>query len=633
MSMKNKNEEFPINQGEELIDTFGGFSFYAWSNNTDDYKLIAEAIELWPPASFTMDVLGYVNKYVKGDKYIFDGTVSNLKYLVNNGFLDINDIQEPSLFQGLKNLLKKNLRRTISDVFDEVEDGLILQAIITKHPEFIRFLDYIPQGAKLKELLPKNNEELRVLWDVNENDEENIPIDTDRWSPQAMRCKCVLVGMYINAGKIHISEKSTHLIRVLSTLHDKDIEDRNENKLVAINSMWGVLTASQPWRENRTLTFQQLLRKDFLLMTAVKGSFLSEFYKQHLYPLVKEVASEFYEDFEKHPAYLAIMNSVVIIIYRLIEFSEKKGKRHDTLRFDGIFNRALEYIFTEDGRLQDWFVEHFKNELRERAKIIKLLEKAGTKVNLGDKDAIVYIPVLESFRYYTKLSKSYLPYLLSIFRSKEILPEEKNRIIKPIIFNIQRIIALKLEENDEWENELKEEFSVLMLNIFDPLIKATTNSNSVPGQESFDKATVYDTLKTELFLSILKYDSTIVPNFFGYIKTILPFQKISYFRENKTHSSTKTVSQLSEKYGETNDPDKLEDFINNLFGDDGTIEKMMNSVDDASNKKWVSSMLDSLPPAEKAAVLKAFINNEKLTATENKAKNRGLSKLQNLAKK
>ena len=44
-------------------------------------------------------------------------------------------------------------------------------------------------------------------------------------------------------------------------------------------------------------------------------------------------------------------------------------------------------------------------------------------------------------------------------------------------------------------------------------------------------------------------------------------------------------------------------------------------------------MLDSLPPAEKAAVLKAFINNEKLTATENKAKNRGLSKLQNLAKK
>lgn len=81
-----------------------------------------------------------------------------------------------------------------------------------------------------------------------------------------------------------------------------------------------------------------------------------------------------------------------------------------------------------------------------------------------------------------------------------------------------------------------------MLNIFDPLIKATTNSNSVPGQESFDKATVYDTLKTELFLSILKYDSTIVPNFFGYIKTILPFQKISYFRENKTHSSTKTVS-------------------------------------------------------------------------------------------
>lgn len=65
MSTKNKNEEFPINQGEELIDTFGGFSFYAWSNNTDDYKLIAEAIELWPPASFTMDVLGYVNKYVK----------------------------------------------------------------------------------------------------------------------------------------------------------------------------------------------------------------------------------------------------------------------------------------------------------------------------------------------------------------------------------------------------------------------------------------------------------------------------------------------------------------------------------------------------------------------------------------
>lgn len=136
--------------------------------------------------------------------------------------------------------------------------------------------NYIPQGAKLKELLPKNNEELRVLWDVNENDEENIPIDTDRWSPQAMRCKCVLVGMYINAGKIHISEKSTHLIRVLSTLHDKDIEDRNENKLVAINSMWGVLTASQPWK--RIVRHIQDF-ENFLLMTAVKVFVFNEFYK------------------------------------------------------------------------------------------------------------------------------------------------------------------------------------------------------------------------------------------------------------------------------------------------------------------------------------------------------------------
>ncbi len=72
---------------------------------------------LWHSHIYVADVLNIVNNYVKSDgKYIFDGTVKNLKYLVNNKYLNIDDILndipniKPDDIKILKELLKKHLK-------------------------------------------------------------------------------------------------------------------------------------------------------------------------------------------------------------------------------------------------------------------------------------------------------------------------------------------------------------------------------------------------------------------------------------------------------------------------------------------------------------------------------------------
>lgn len=616
-------------QGYESMDVFGGFSFYAWSSNTDDYKLIAEALDLWSPVQYTMEALSYVNKYIKDDKYIFDGTVGNLKFLVKNNLLDIDNIKEFPHLTGLKDLLKKYLKPTIEDIFDELQDGLILRDIIFKYPKYWYLLDYTSQGAKLRELLPKDETKFRELFGLNENYEEEVPMSSDRWSPQAMKCKVVLIGLYLKAGKLSFSANCKKTIEVMSTLSEKDVEECNEDKLVVINSMWSGLTGQQPWNKKRSITFQQLLRKDLLLIN-IDGSDLNLIYKNFLYPLVKEVSDKYYDDFDKHPAFLAIMNATVVILHRLMDFT-KQGKRHSKLRLDGILNKSLEYIFTEDFKLQDWFIKHFKEELEKRIRIINLMDKVGARIKLVKNEAIVYMPILESFRFYIEISRYYIPYIIKIFRAKDISFDDKNEVIKPIVFNIQRIIALGEKDTDKWENKLKEDFSVLMLNIFDPLIRSTA-SISAPKQKLFDKETIYDTLKTEVFLSILKYDSVKNPNFFGYIKTILPFQLKTELRENKTNASTQTITQLSNKFGIADDPDKLEGFMDSIFGSDKEAEKLIELINNESEIKKALEIIESLPPAEKEAIKKAYIRNEKLSDTERKAKNRGLKKARNLIK-
>lgn len=628
MSMKNEDKkasDILSQQGYESMDVFGGFSYFAWSSNNHDYKLIAEALDIWYPVPYTMEALNYVNKYVKSDKYIFDGTISSLKYLVKNNLLSIDEIKEFHHLTGLKDLLKKYLRPTIEDIFEELPDGIILKDIILKYPNYWYLLDYTTQGAKLRELLPKDDKEFRELFGLDENFNEETPMNPDRWSPQAMKCKVVLIGLYLNNKKLSFSSDCKKTIEVMSTLSEKDIEECNEEKLVIINSIWSGITGGQPWNKKKAITFQQLFRKDLLLIN-IDGSDLNFIYKNFLYPLVREVVDKYYDNFDKHPAYLAVMNAIVVILHRLTDFT-KNGTRHSKLRLDGILNKPLEYIFTEDYKLQDWFVRHFKAELEKRIKIINLMDKVGARVKLTKSEGIVYMPILESFRFYIEVSRYYIPYIIKIFRDKEITPEEKNEIIKPIVFNIQRIISLNEKDVDKWENKLKEDFSVLILNTFDPLIKS--NTSTLIKKEALDIDTAHDTLKTEIFLSILKYDATKNPNFFGYIKAILPFQVKTELRENKTQSMTKNITELSSSAGIADEPDKLESFIDNIFGSDDSAEKLIDSIYNDSKREEALSIIDSLPPAERDAIKKAYINNEQLTDTERRAKNRGLKKVQN----
>ncbi len=154
------------------------------------------------------------------------------------------------------------------------------------------------------------------------------------------------------------------------SLSKKDVEQQNKGKLIYINSLWSSLAGTFPWNKGRVLTFQQVINEDFTNINT-KGTDLNQLYEKFLSDSTNKIAKKYFPDYEEegHIASLAIKKAIVVILYRLTDYCSE-GTRHTELRFDGIFNKPLEYIFNKNLELQNWFVKHFKNELEKRIKFI-----------------------------------------------------------------------------------------------------------------------------------------------------------------------------------------------------------------------------------------------------------------------
>lgn len=79
-----------------LLD--GPVGFYSWAENCVDYSLMGELIPKVKNTSHLISVLNEVNQLLpENPKYIFDGTISSLGYLIENSLADINKLKNPLL--------------------------------------------------------------------------------------------------------------------------------------------------------------------------------------------------------------------------------------------------------------------------------------------------------------------------------------------------------------------------------------------------------------------------------------------------------------------------------------------------------------------------------------------------------
>ncbi len=603
-------------QGEEAFDVLGRMGGHDWCDNRHDYLLIAEVIgearELNIPTASVTEFLGETNKFVKcpNNKYIFDGTIRNLKFLIKNGFLNIDDIEDAKLGSiSLKELLERYSKQvTIDEIFDELSEGKVLKSIAFENPKLIHSFAKLPQGKRLKELIPKDKESLERLV----GGDKKIEMNPDRWSPQAMRCKAVQVGLYLANGKIFLP-RSSGTVQALSSLKEDDIDKRNEEKLVFVNSLWIVLASAGKWNKNRNLNFQEILRKDCFLIQA-EGTFLSLFYDNYLAKIVQQVANKYFKNFDKnHPAYFAVINTVVIILYRMIDYISQ-GSRHPSFRIDGFLNKGFEYIFTKKFKLQKWFKKYFESELDKRVYFISLLQTGNiSTINFMKRRVVIYLPVFESFRFFSSnLQISLIPRLIGIFHNKSIPLKIKNDIVKSIVFNVQKIIVLP--KGDEYENGLKDKFIILLLDTFTPLIKKISDRvvNVYGGAKSYcDYDDVKATADEEMLNAILKYDATINPNFLGYIKKCLPLNVRSATRGRKMDFTAQRMER---------------EWLENLPSPED-LEKQIQSEE---RQREIRECLSKLTPKTREAIEKAYYRGEKLDDKERKAKNRGLEKLRKI---
>lgn len=607
-------------QGSELFDFTGAFTLYSWSYNCYDYKLMVEILDITPDFTYAVEAVNEISKQIDPEcKYVFDGTIPCLKYLVKNKYLDIDKLEaNPYKYTDLIiPLLKKYLHPTIEEVFDDVLNGKIMKRFFLDYPNIFREkMLKTPEGQifleKLREIT-KNGEGLLKMFGANEKGEEEISMNRDRWSPQALRCKLFVLAIMTRSGKFFISRQSEKLIENLKSITESDIQNSNKEKFSSVNAAW-MMVANKPWNKSESFSVQEQLAYDGIKIN-IEGTDLRDIYEGILEPMTVEAVKKYYPTFKKKdPIYLAVMNAIVIILYRANEFAEKRGVRTPNLGIEGFFSTYLNYIFDEDGKIQDWFKEFYKEELEKRVKFIQVLDKNDISVvEINGTRRIFYLPVFESFRFFPHPNLSYrLDELVDFFHNRKIDIVIKNDVLKNIVFNIQKIVALEnRDKRDENEMVIKDNMMLLILSCFMPIMKSIVKKHKGREKKFLDFEDITSIVNTELIVMVLSYDQNKNSSFLGYISSALHRYVWTQIRPNKTDQNTGLVDEESVF---ENVPDSEQADILELLESKVALEK-------------VREVLEDLPEKQREAIKKSMQSNEKLSDTERRAKNRGIKKI------
>ena len=585
----NKNKKVG-SQSKEFFDL--GFNLLSWSNDAQNYEIIAKLIPKVRESHDVIEILDEINQLLntKNLPHIFDGTIDSLKYFIDKYCLDVDKIE----------------------------------------------------NAILREI---------VLDCLNQEGKTNLKVNQDRWSGQALRCKAILVGLYLRNGKLQIASKISRDVGCFTMLNESDfplfgddiekgkLSDVSMKRLTSLNATWVGLASLSPWGKGKTKGIDKVVVENMVDSFHKESDYHDLFIK--LQPHIDKIASKYFPGFHKtdHRACVAVRHATLIVLYRVIDNLPEKVKRHPKLRVDGMFNKWLEYIFTDDFEFQDWFIEYLEKEVDKRVKFLRMMadehiymkidprverymkKTMGKNYRPPKTDRLYYLPIFESFRFVPPGSVSLFGRLVTLFHNRDISIVEKEVLVRNIVFNIQKLIVINKDTKKsnssgdslyDAEKAIKESFMMLFLDMLVPLARSIMKKQYKylsPRKGDFDD--LKQIIDTELLDLILKYDSTKNSSFFGYMKIMLPLNVKSRIREKKINDS----------------PVSLEKAMDSNFEGVAVEENYNEMIDRDDMQKKISKYLEKLPEKEKSAIKNAFYNNSRLSATERRAKNRGLQRL------
>lgn len=633
----------------ESFDVWGKAQFAMWSNIRYDFELICELTRYRRSAKSCLEILDTVNHYLKNtpEKVFFDGTIKCLKFLIKNNYLNLADL--PTLTHDeryLVELLEKYSKRLdITDIISDIEEPT-LRAMLLEYPNYISEITKDPLGSHLiaKAMLKNGITDADSLVEKVDNGLNAIEVDKDKNSKEAMKCKIIYLGLFVNNRKISIPRGATHIIHEFETLTDDVVENQTYEKGV-FNSLYVALYSQSEWNKERKthLSGCDTLYLDFQLLM-LPDNHMSIIYDLFLSKYVDEIGKKYFGD-EYRPegfiASLAIKMVVVIILFRTEDFLPKDEKRETDIFNAGAFLGGLNYAVRETGdpknplELKKWFIDYFCDELDKRVAFIKMqIENKVGIVSMREMLRVIYLPVFESFRFFCDRT-GLLNQIIKLLKNKDISNSVKDEIFINFVLNIQKIIANQSTDIPEDEKRLKDIFILLIKEAFDNFVIKLVKSPQYPIKKYYeDKKTKFgqktSDLESDAILSVIElimgFDLSKSDSFIAYLTFNLPLKIRTAGRIGKKIDLLTDTESVIEKSNNLEEDEIKESFLNSIPEE----KILMEAIENKDNLAKIDEYINKLPEKEKEAVRKMVESNEKLNDTERKAKNRGLNKIREM---
>lgn len=555
------------------------WGLFSWASVANDYVLNYKLQPQVQNLGELLSLLNEINKVTVGaGNLIFDGTLSSLFYLINNGKLKLGDIKD------------ERLKKTINETLEEVKKGT----------------------------LPK--------------------ISTNRWSRIALVSKANFVGLHLYTGILQVPSTASHIIETFEKLTDRDfpifdddlkyLPEDSHMRLTSINAMWISLASMKPWNKNLQQDMNQFFINELVLSYSNKTPIGKIF--QLLQPHIDSVALKFFPKFhiEDHSACTAVRQAAIFVAFNTMNIL-KKENRHKEIRIDGMFHKWIEYVYDENNNLQAWFIDYVKKEMEPRIEFIRYLSDEKVLFEFDEemvkmfedlyydktrvKRTLYYLPIFESFRVANPTLLPLYKKIITIFHNRTISTEIKDLMYRKMVMNIQKLVTYKprsVEKGGEesllinQEKEMKELLFLLLFEAMKPLIMSITGR--IVSIED-----IRGIVDNQFFLTLLKYDSSKNSSFLGYMKSMLILNLKSELREKKINTSSSSINEKEDLIADPN----------------FDIERQ---VQDELLKTEFHKCIDKLPEKEKEAVIKALEGNKNMSASERKAKSRAFQKLKKI---
>lgn len=632
MEQKDEDKKCPMpspKKNFEPFDVWGKAQFAMWSNIRYDFELICELTRYRRSAKSCLEILDTVNHYLKNppDKVFFDGTIKCLKFLIKNNYLDLADL--PKLTHDERYLIelleKYSTRLDITDVLSDIEEPT-LRVMLLEYPHLIgEVLKDNPLGGHLvgKAILKNGIKDADDLVKKVDNGLNSIEVDPDKNSKEAMKCKIIYLGLFVNNKKISITRGATNTISEFETLTDDVVENQTYEKGI-FNSLYVALYSQSEWnKEMKThLSGCDTLYLDFQLLMLPQNH-MSMIYDIFLQKYVDEIGKKYFGDEYKPEGFiasLAIKMIVVILIFRTDNFLPKDEKAEVDIFSKGAFLGGLNYAVRETSNtenpleLKQWFIDYFCDELDKRVAFLKMqITNDVGIVSMMGRERVIYLPVFESFRFFCQRD-AFLPQIIKLLKNKDISNDIKDEIFVNFALNIQKIITHQPTDIPDDEQRIKDTFILLISKTFEGLAVKTGLSLKYQAQKYYQDRDLIGDATLAVIELILGFDLTKNSSFIAYIKHNLGLKIRTSSRMKKTDYTTDTENNFEEGFFESI-PDTTD---------------FMTSLENQSNLEKIREYIMKLPEKEREAVKKMVEANTTLTDTERKAKNRGLNKIREM---